>query len=355
MIGRPLAKTLVVPVVLFLCVFAGCATPAGRNALSGVKIICVWTVEATGQQAVDRTVEQAKELGFNAVCWRRDGLVASCHSRAMQAYALLNPLALRPEAQPQVLAPDEQTLPGLLRDSIPAEQFYQYGGEPAAGRREILDQNFTCPNNPGVVPYTLKRVAELKEMGYDGVIFDFVGYRNYRSCQCGLCLVKLEKFRVQHPELNARQAGEKFYENVLVDLYETLYRKTKEIAPGLLIANHIHPVYLPNVFYGHRVKADYCGVTVSWFFKPHWPLEKVRDYAAKVVSGTYAHDCVEPMPMIGIYTDSEYARDRRSPERLRQELQIIKAAGAKHLVACELGHILRDPETARVVREELQN
>jgi len=350
-----LGKDIVIPLILFLCVSAGCADPAHRDVLSGVKIICVWSVEENSAEAVDRTVAQAKELGFNAVCWRRAGLVESCHRRGMQAYALLNPLALRQEAQPQVLAPGEETLPGFQPDSIAPEQFYQYGGEPLAGHREILDQNFTCPNDPGVVQHTLTRVAELKETGYDGVIFDFVGYRNYRSCQCNLCLAKLEKFHRQHPELNEQEARENFYENVLVDLYEILYRKTKEIAPGLVIANHIHPVYLPNIFYGRRVIADYCGITVSWFFKPHWPLEKVRDYAAKVVSGTYAHDCVEPMPMIGIYTDSEYARDRRSPERLRQDLQIIKAAGAKHLVACELGHILRDPETARVVREELNN
>ena len=348
-------KNTVIPLILFLCVSAACSEPARREVLSGVKIICVWSVEASSAEAVDRTVEQAKELGFNAVCWRRAGLVESCRRRAMQAYTLLNPLALRQGSQPQVLAPGEQTLPGFQPDSIPPEQFYQYGGEPLAGHREILDQNFTCPNDPGVVPYTLERVAELNETGYDGVIFDFVGYRNYRSCECDICLAELEKFHAQHPELNEQEAGEKFYENVLVDLYEVLYRKTKEIAPGLVIANHIHPVYLPNIFYGRRVRADYCGITVSWFFKPHWPLEKVRDYAREVISGPYTHDNAEPMPMIGVYTDREYARDRRSPERLRQDLRIVKAAGAKHVIMCELGHILRDPETARVVREELKN
>lgn len=254
-----------------------------------------------------------------------------------------------------MLAPGEERLPGFRRDSIPPEQFYQYGGEPLEGQREILDQNFTCPNDPGVLQYTLKRTTELKETGYDGIIFDFVGYRNYRSCECGLCLEKLDQFRRRHPELNAQEARDRFYENVLVELYDILYRETKEIAPDLAVANHIHPVYLPDIFYGRRVRADYCGATVSWFFKPHWPLEKVRDYARKVVTGPYVQENVQGMPMIGVYTDREYTRDRRNPARLRQDLQIIKKAGAKHLIMCELGHILRDPETARVVREELRN
>ncbi|MFC1537728.1 hypothetical protein ACFL4P_02750, partial [Gemmatimonadota bacterium] len=232
---------------------------------------------------------------------------------------------------------------------------YQYGGEPTQGNREILDQNFVCPNDPGVPEYALKLVSGMQERSFDGIVWDFIGYRNYRSCECGLCRTGLEDFRGRHPELSEEESGESYYEKVLVDLYDLLYRETKKLAPDLIIANHIHPVFLPNIFYGHKVRVDYCSITVSWFFKPHWPLEKVREYTGKVVKGPYAHKQVVGMPMIGFYTDGEYARDRRSAERLSLEFEILKQAGAQHLIICELGHILRDREAAEVVREALRD
>ena len=323
--------------------------------LSGIKLVCVWTVEAENAEAVDQAVEQARRLGFNAVSWDRPGVVESCHGRGMKALVIINPLDRRRGAQLQVLGPGEEKLPGFDRDNLPPEQFYQYGGEPVPGNQEILDQNFTCPNDPGVVKYALKQVADAQEGGNDGIIWDFVGYRNYRSCECESCRKKLREFRQKHPRMSEKQTLNSFYQEVLVDLYSTLYRETKALAPDLIIANHIHPVFLPDVFYGHRVKVDLCGITVSWFFKPHWSLEKVRDYTKKVVSGPYTDKQVEGMPMIGFYADGRYKRDRKSARRLAQEFEILKESGARHLVMCELGHILRDKEAAEVVGKELKS
>ncbi|MEA2063783.1 MAG: hypothetical protein U9P14_08815 [Gemmatimonadota bacterium] len=351
--------TLVLQVILAMSISCTPAEQAGETTekpLSGLKIICVWTVEAESQKEVENAVQQAKDLGFNAVCWEsksEQNIPAACHEKGLKAFFLLCPLARREGAQPQVLMPGEENLTGFDRENILPGDFYQYGGEPAQGNREILDQNFTCPNDPSVVEYTLQRIAGARDAGYDGVIFDFVGYRNYHSCECALCRAKLDKFSQEHPEMGEQEARDTFYENVLVDLYDTLYVAAKKQAPEMIVGNHIHPVFLPNIFYGRRLKADFCGITVAWFFQPHWPLEKVRRYTGKVVSGPYGYPGAEGMPMTGLYTDGGNARDRKSAGRLRAEFRILKQAGASHLLMCELGHILRDKETAEIVREEL--
>jgi hypothetical protein len=343
--------------VLFLSLcLAATALNAKKHSgkpLSGNRIICVWSVEARTDQEMAHVVEQAAALGFNAISWDRPELPAICRARGLKSFALLCPLARRPGARLQVMAAGEDSLPGFDPPHIPTDQFYQFGGEPVAGHSEILDQNFTCPNDTGVVNYTLAEVERLRRAGYDGILFDFVGYRNYRSCECAVCKERLTDWRASHSGLNARDAAARFYAEQLITLYDTLYDRTKALVPGLILGNHIHPVYLPDLFYGLRVKVDLAGITTAWFFQPHWPLEKVKEYTHRVVDGPYRFGFTQGMPMLGFYTDGVYARDRKSAARLREELRIIKQAGAQHIVMCELGHLLRDSAAGQVVKEEL--
>jgi len=348
------AFLVLVTLMLVLTTVAAQAVDSAAAPLSGQKIICVWSIQANTVQEMEQAADSAAALGFNGLCWDRPGLPAICRTRGLKSWALLCPLARRPGARLQELAAGEDSLPGFDPKRIPPEQFYQYGGEPAPGHREILDQNFTCPLDTGVVNYTLAEVARLRAEGYDGVIFDFVGYRNYHSCECPVCHERLAAWRKAHPGLNETEAAGQFYAETLVALYDTLYCRTKALAPGMTIANHIHPVYLPDLFYGLRVKVDLAGITTAWFFQPHWPLEKVREYTRRVVEGPYSHSFTQGMPMFGFYTDGVYARDRKSAERLHQEFAILKAAGAQNLIMCELGHILRDSAASRAVREELR-
>ncbi len=347
-------KNLVTAICICLLILAGSAH-AGQagTPLRGTKIVAVWSIDAKSAEQVDSTVEQARSLGFNAVCWNNPLVGEACHGRDMKAFAILCPLDRRPGARLQEISPEESELPGYNPEKIAPSQFYQYGGEPAEGNREILDQNFCCPNDTGVVRYTMDQIASCREAGYDGVIFDFVGYRNYHSCQCGVCSTGLEDFRKKHGELSAGQAGNLYFKWTLVELYDTLYKASKALAPKMIVANHIHPVFTPDTMYGLGVNTDYCGITVSWFFKPHWPLEKVERYTKSVVRGPYRHEHAKGMPMIGFYTDGEYKRDRKDGERLRQELKILEKLNARHILMCELGHILRDSEATAIVRAAL--
>jgi hypothetical protein len=347
-------KKQVTTICICLLILAGSVHANQAEApLSGLKIIAVWSVDATADGQVDSAVEQARSLGFNAVCWNTPLVCPACHKRDMKAFAIVCPLEKRPASRLQEIRTSERNLPGCDPDKIGPAEFYQYGGEPADGNHEILDQNLTCPNDPGVVQYTMEQIIASREAGYDGIVFDFVGYRNYHSCECEICTKKIREFSNKQTGISAAQINKMYFGKVLVELYDTLYAAAKAVAPEMIVANHIHPVFRPETMYGLNVNTDYCGITVSWFFKPHWPLEKVEKYTKNTVCGPYRHKHARGMPMIGFYSDGAYERDRKSGSRLKQEFEILKQVNAQHLLMCELGHILRNPEAADIVRAAL--
>jgi hypothetical protein len=193
-------------------------------------------------------------------------------------------------------------------------------------------------------------VAQAVKDGYDGIIMDFIGYRNYHSCHCELCRAGLADFRAAHPGMPEAESAKLYFGDRLVALYDTLFIEIKARYPELLVTNHIHPVYLPDLFYAHRISTDYCGITVSWFFQPHWPREKVAEYIRRVVDGPYVHAGAQGMPLVGFYTDWPDPRDRKDRDRLAMDFELLEQAGAQHLLFCELGHILRDPAAFEVVK-----
>ena len=327
-----------------------CSHNAARSAappLSGIKLIWAWSVES--DRSVEEAVAEAQELGFNAVGWSNPEVVRACHERDMKAFALISPLSLQREgAFPQKLAEGEDNLPGFDRSKDDPEYPFQYGGEPALGNKEILHMNLACPRDPGVVAYGVAEAIKYQQLGYDGICWDFIGYRNYRSCECAVCKESLAGLQTR-----GTVSSEDFYLSSLTDLYSRLCNETKKSAPGLLITAHIYPVYLPEIHYGNKVSVDYCGETVAWFFQPHWTFEKIRRYSRKALELSGGSGQTEAMPMIGFYSDGEFGRDRKSPERLERELQILQTEGAKHLMMCELGHLLRSPGAMKAVKATL--
>ena len=37
----------------------------------------------------------------------------------------------------------------------------------------------------------------------------------------------------------------------------------------------VRPPFRPNPGYASRLALDYCSQTISWFYRPVWPLERV--------------------------------------------------------------------------------
>ncbi|HSB15661.1 MAG TPA: hypothetical protein VLE22_14475 [Bryobacteraceae bacterium] len=318
-----------------------------------LKVTASWNIPMT-EEGVRAAVAGAKELGFNGYAWSSqrldEALVSQCRASGMRCFKLLSPLAKRPGARVQVVEEAERRLPGFA-GGLTSE--YQYGGEPLPGHPEVLNLELMCPLDEGVVPHVASEVARAKRLGYHGVCWDFVGYRNYHSCECETCRAALKAFLRNPSNGSPRAAKAAFYEKALVDLYERLYDVTRKAAPQFTVMTHCHPVFLPNVFHGLKLKVDYSASTVGWFFQPHWSLEKVSDYARRTVRGPYRFQSAIGMPMIGCYSSGAMAQHRKSGKRLRAEFHAVREAGARAVMVCELGDIFSDPEIREAVRAGL--
>jgi len=318
-----------------------------------LKIVACWNIACTST-AIAPTVAAAREVGFNGLIWcskRQDLIPPECHRQGLRCFRVIEPLHKRPGARLQMLAPGEETLPGAV--PVDADSRYQYGGEPVAGRQEVLDRELVCPCDPSIVPFVREEVVKARAAGFDGVCWDCIGYRNYRSCACNTCRAALDRRRRERPGETEAQARDASAGTALEELYARLYETTKGVDTNLTVLSHCYPVFLPDVYGGARYCLDYCMMTVSWFFQPHWPLEKVRDATRRCVQGPYVDPRTVGMPMIGFYSTGVLARHRRDGARLRAELEILVQTHARAVEYCELGDILADPEARAALREGL--
>jgi hypothetical protein len=317
-----------------------------------LKVTASWRIPLT-DRSVKRIVEGAKDLGFNAYAWgaSQKEQVFLLHARKnhLKTFRLIEPLQERKGACLQKMESGEESLPGS--SEIPSN--YQYGGEPVPGNLEVLDRELACPLDPGVIPHAMYEVRKAKQLGYNGVCWDFIGYRNYHTCECVHCQAAFSSYCKAHPDLDEAEAKAMFYEDLLVRLFSELYVEVKQIDRTLLVMCHCHPVYLPDVFYGRRIAVDYCGITVSWFFLPHWTIEKVRKYTIETVQGPYSSEKVIGMPMIGFYCSGEMEAHRRSGGRLLEELGVLREACPRAVMVCELGDILGNQEAREAIKKGL--
>ena len=103
---------------------------------------------------------------------------------------------------------------------------------------------------------------------------------------------------------------------------------------------HIYPDFKNDPLYGNRTKADYCGQTVSWYFK--FDQEKIRQYTRYVVNRAQDHhNFVQGVPFIGLNTKRTSSLGFKTPQEVEQELQTILAAGGRTLLVCSGSAILQ--------------
>jgi hypothetical protein len=122
----------------------------------------------------------------------------------------------------------------------------------------------------------------------------------------------------------------------------------KRINPAWNVMNHVYPVYLPEPLYGNRLKVDFCGQTVAWFFI--WPGEKVRRYASVTVGRQnqyFGH--VKGVPFVGFGRSAAF--DRKTPVILERELKTILDCGAESLMMHAFAEAADDPEIFAVLAE----
>ena len=226
---------------------------------------------------------------------------------------------------------------------------FQGGGEPAGDRLEVLTSELLCFHHPEVMAFFKEQVRDILAVeGVTGIAFDYFGYRNYRCCRCEQSRRLLAEYRAKHPELSAEAASERFSLQTLAAAYNELADFARATRPGARTTAHVYPVFLPEPLYGHRLDLDYPAQTVAWFFKPLWPIEKVRDYSRRIVgpAGTQLPRN-QAMPFVGIYIRPGKV-PVRDPQRITAELQAIRDAGADRVQVHSMVEVVKDLPTRMV-------
>lgn len=252
----------------------------------------------------------------------------------------------------QVMSAEEDAALKQLRDdNTPGKGHYQYGGEPVRDT-EVLLGDMLCFHAPEVSSFFKKEIeAALAVDGLKGIAFDFFGYRNYRCCRCPVSMRRFDAFCKQHPDLPRAEALDRFSLETLVAFNNELAAHARSVKPGVKVATHVYPVFLPEPLYGNRLDVDRCGQTAAWYFEPFWSLEKIKHYAHVISAEARKHyPHAEGAALIGIHRKPDKYGGMKTPDRIAAELRAILEGGCTKVQVCSMNAVLDDEEVAAVFK-----
>ena len=215
----------------------------------------------------------------------------------------------------------------------------RFGGEPDAAL-DLCPQLIPCflsDTNCVMSKATLdKTLAANPDAG--GISFDYIGYTNFRSCECDDCKARLAAFLKKEGLEETETARNRFFRESLVSYINTLVDYVRSVRPGIKVTMHLYPVFMPDPLYGRDIKADTVQETVAWYFQ--WPDEKIADYTRRVSAEGRPAGSVG-IPFVGLNATPGKALAWKSPERLDAELRIILKAGGRRLGVCNGADMLK--------------
>ena len=163
---------------------------------------------------------------------------------------------------------------------------------------------------------------------------------NHHGCYCKNCLQKYRQYLAARKLKDTPENKTAFYREKLVEYYNRVIDYIKNSHSNYKIVAHIYPDFRNDPLYGNRTKADYCGQTVSWYFK--WDENKIRKYTEYVLNHAKDHfPSVEGIPFIGINEAKNSSLAHKTPMEVEQELRIILASGSRTVMVCNGTAILK--------------
>ncbi|MBO5761338.1 MAG: hypothetical protein J6S53_07340 [Lentisphaeria bacterium] len=238
----------------------------------------------------------------------------------------------------------DKKLPRKERDKIihrrRLEKKYRYGGEKEV-EMDVLNEGIHCFISDTDFSYSRKRLDKILKQavpGVKGIYFDYIGYINHKGCYCKNCLEKLHAFLKKNNLKDTQANRDIFYGNELVKYYNKAVDYVKSKRPDFKIVAHLYPDFQSDPLFGNRLKVDYCGQTVAWYFK--WKQEKIARYTRFVVERAREnYSFVEGIPFLGISSSTTSSLGYKTPAELEKELQTILASGGRTLMICN-GHVM---------------
>lgn len=344
----------ILPLLLSACAARESAGPAWRGGWGSAR-------------EMDQLIAAAMETEFNALIFSGSkesmrGVSARLRLVGIQSYWWFSITTRAPEMKDfiQVMSPEEEkALAEIVADKDPRKHGYQWGGEPLPDRTDVLQARLLCFHRPEVVAWSKAQIRAVVEACPEltGVALDYFGYQNYRCCRCAESMRQFEAALATGGPLAGlprETALDVFSRNTLVDVINELADYVRALRPTAKVAIHVYPTFLPEPLYGRRLKVDYCCQTAAWFFEPYWSDEKVRRYARTIASERNAdYPPYRGIPFVGVYVGRPFAD--KSPERLRRELALIRAAaGSDDLSVCNFNDLVLNTAIKDAAKEALR-
>lgn len=210
----------------------------------------------------------------------------------------------------------------------------------------VLSDNPLCFESERAMASLERQVTGALEIA-DGVALDGFGYRNYYACHCHRCVGRRREYS-EATDSNRYEAIAHVSEEIIVEAVDRLYRHAKSKDPDAVVVNHVWPPFRPNPDYAHRLPLDYCSQTISWYYPPDQPLDRVAFEAER--HARLAGDKNTFTPFVGVL-DNPYLR--RSPDRIAKEVDIARRYGDGNLVFSTLTTLETNDDIREIVQGEL--
>lgn len=223
------------------------------------------------------------------------------------------------------------------------EKQHRYGGEPVTKIDTLNTASVQCFISDDDFALTRKKIDLLLKdapHGVAGIYIDYIGYMNHHGCYCKNCLAKYRQYLADRKWKDTPENRTAFYREKLVEYYNRVIDYVKSLRPNSKVVVHVYPDFRNDPLYGNRTRADYCGQTVSWYFK--WDEKKIREYTEYVLNHAKDHyPSVEGIPFIGINENKNSSLAHKTPEEVEQELRIILSSGSRTVMVCNGTAILQ--------------
>lgn len=330
---------------------AQAASPVQANPLQWK---CAWPFGVPNRTAADAdaAVRMVKSVGFNAFAVGggtpefKQAIVQACRKGGVEVYWVLNPVygewGWRLEK-------------GVIPPTVDCLQQYDDLAKlnTAATPDDVVYAGpWLCIDRPEVRQFAVEMAkACIRNYSPDGLALDFIGYKNLQGCQCAYSRTQRAAFAKVHPELSPEQAAVQFSLTNITTMYDQIRAASLAENPRIKLMCHVYPPFAPEPIYGNRLAVEYPAQTVSWFFIPHWPMQKVSARCALIKETERKHhDYVTGTAFIGVYDDD---KSRKTPQRIHEELQAIKQAGIHGFCIAGDLSFLTDTPQARALSQEL--
>lgn len=334
--------------------FAGCAAyrPKELTPVDGQDaILTLW-----GMGSPEERFPKAKEMGvkelhsFSSDPKYLTRLVKEAKKHDIPVYGCVTPF-FKGLPKQQMNAEENAFRARIKADKTREKGGYQFGGEPHLPL-EVLDININCFHHESVREAVKKRIHDVVMVdGIAGVAFDFFGYDNYRCCRCPHSMKLAKAYHKKHPEMTEQEALDAFSRDSLVNFYNEMADYARALKPGSKVACHVHPVFLPELYYGNRCKLDVCCQTAAWFFEPYWSKERIQERVRSIFGQEKKYwPFAQGAALLGMTATAGSVHVPKTPERIEFELRTMLNAGADRIQVCSGGDLMGSPEHMAVFK-----